>query len=429
MPLHRRREVLCSISGIGAAAVLGVPVENERTGPEPRWQTTLENTEITDVSRGGSEPVVIVLGESADETDTESQAVAIDGAGTEQWRWPTGSRESTQIEDLRAVASAGDGGWFFAGTTANGTTAVVKLSADRSLVWESTHEMDPTHGVHLVRATGSRLLLIHHDHLPSRYSTTVTGVDSADGSALWKREPLASDYRIERATEYRNGCVLGGAVSGSGGWIARLAQDGRTVWKREYGERKLALVSDIVVDADERLVAVGPQTNAAEQNVRLIALDADGDQVWEQPTVVEKRQLADIVERVRFASYRGEGYTITSSYQSGSDIVVSKAANDGQIYWNGFVDTFDSNPDLHALRSLEGSHVLVGEVGVDSTDGPRAWALGLQRPLTTETPARSMESTERTAETATPTTSVNEGQSTTTRPRRTRRRLNVYGTE
>jgi len=232
------------------------------------------------------------------------------------------------------------------------------------------------------------MFLVHNDHLPSRYSTTVAGIDTRDGSKRWEREPLGEAYRIERAVEHRDGCVLGGSVSGSGGWVALLSTDGHIVWKHEYSEDKLHLASDIVVEQDGRIVAVGPQRNAADENVRLIALDSDGERAWEQPTAVEKRDLAAIVERVRMIGEPDDGYTMATSFRDRSEMAVSKAANQGRVYWTEFVEPFDSTPDLHSLRLLGETYVLVGDMATATDGEPKAWAVGLERPLTETTPAR-----------------------------------------
>jgi hypothetical protein len=383
MALHTRRTFLRRTSLAGVSAVLAAAAPRAR-GRSTRWITTIPNVEVRDVSRPGDGTIAVVGNDPSGE-GADSVVVGIGGDGEEAWRWHRNGE--SPVEEPRAAA-ASESGWYLTGPTADGDTAVLGLDGERSVEWMSTYEIEQAHSAFLVHSSDSLVFLVHNDYLPSRYSTTVAGINTKDGSKRWEREPLGEAYRIERAVEHRDGCVLGGSVSGSGGWVALLSTDGHLVWKHEYPEDKFHLASDIVVEQDWRIVAVGPQRNAADENVRLIALDSDGERAWEQPAVVETQDSAAIVERVRMIGEPDDGYTMATSFRDRSEMAVSKAANQGRVYWTEFVEPFDSTPDLHSLRSLGETYVLVGDMATATDGEPKAWAVGLERPLTETTPAR-----------------------------------------
>ena len=108
---------------------------------------------------------------------------------------------------------------------------------------------------------------------------------SADGSVNWEWQH--TEGRTQAVASATDGVILGGSVGPSGGsedaWVARLA-DGTETWYREPATTEGQSRVEALAPRDGGVLAVGQRGfgNPQDNTGWAVALDADGETVWEQ---------------------------------------------------------------------------------------------------------------------------------------------------
>jgi len=256
-------------------------------------------------------------------------------------------------DEAHAVVNTLEGGYLVAGES-DGDVWLLKLHADRSIVWEKTYGDTGSDAASAVQATmdGGYIVAGATDSFGAgALDVWILKVDS-DGTIAWQKAygTAADDQAHAIAQTFDGGYIVAGE-NNDDAWVLKLNSDGTIAWQKTYGDQSYVEKAHAVEQTSDSGYIVAGENN---DDAWVLKLNSDGTIAWQKTygdqSYVEK---AHAVEQTSDSSY------IVAGENSGNAWVF-KLNSDGTVAWQ---KTYGNTgvDKLHAIfQTADGGYAAAG---------------------------------------------------------------------
>jgi uncharacterized delta-60 repeat protein len=308
-----------------------------------------------------------------------------------KWRWWATTYRYPELagnhEEARAMAITPQGAHLVAGQN-NGDVWVLKLNADKSVLWDATYGDGGgpgTETAHAIKATADGGCIVA--------GTTDTygagGRDvwvlrlNPDGAIAWQNTYGGSAHEEARALDLTaDGGIIVAGESNNDAWVLKLNPDGTVAWQKTYGDpafvEKAYAVQQTDDDGDgfkdDGYIVAGENNDDAW----VLKLNPDGTVAWQKAygdvLYVEKayavKQTDDDGD-----GFEDDGYMVAG--ENSDDAWVLKLNQDGTLGWHKTYGGAGADR-LHAvLQTADGGYAAAGSTASFGAGAKDAWIVRL----------------------------------------------------
>lgn len=143
-------------------------------------------------------------------------------------------------------------------------------------------------------------------------------------------------------------------------WLVVTDEEGEELWSQSYGGGDGDICYSLIQTADDGFVLAGYTQSFGEgdHDFWLVRIDEDGDELWSQTYEGEDRDVCySIIETV------GGGFVLagyTRSFGAGSDFLLIKVDEDGEVVWSHNYSNENSAICYSAIQTRDGGFALAG---------------------------------------------------------------------
>ncbi len=286
---------------------------------------------------------VVIAGEtySVGEGGSDALIARLEADGDLRWQRTFGGRHN---DGARSIAPMANGGFIVAGSKGgpdDDDVWVIALEENGDKRWDLTHGTRGEDGaVSITQAVDGGFAVAGYTQRPglSSFDNWVVRLD-ARGEMMWQRHFARGIFSAGTAvrTAPKGGFFVAGVSQertprDSQSWVIRLADDGKTLWKRlsqDNGSNE-AWGAATTRDGGVVVVSAAQAEGGGQSKARLVRFASDGDIVWsrtvggrawDRPTAVITTRDGGIVV-TGYTTGRGAGY---------QDVWVIRLDNEGRL--------------------------------------------------------------------------------------------------
>ena len=162
-------------------------------------------------------------------------------------------------------------------------------------------------------------------------------------------------------------------VNGQDALIIKYDKEGNVIWQKNCGGIKDDVFSSVTLISDGSIIAVGKEENSSSVLPMIVKYDQDGNVIWQKSWGGNTYSQFDSVVASSDGGFIAAGSTYSNldgiNNQGGSDAVIVKYDQDGNVEWQKGFGGNNWDAYRHIITTNDGGYIATGGTTSNNIDG------------------------------------------------------------